>query len=316
VGGDNSGSGGTGGSRVRIGRSAFERLVPPVQMQQQLLRLVLRLALLQLVDAQDAAHSGANAVGHSGAGGGVQCPVTELDAFLHIAQLCVTFAPALTARALPACLRLAVRLAARTWPSASCPACLRTASPSSQALAANREPSSFARALNHQRDRCCDQEGQEDACNRGFPTVCTRECAALIVPFLERCHKVMDILGPDAFPEINFGDLGRFVAGPCHSMMLLTASVDGETCAEDDLVYDTMAADIHQSCCMQEDECVVQSTTEACAQGLVLLSGASQSASRSGQLDTERYCLPGTGAQTPSRPRSATALVLWRSSHS
>ena len=86
-------------------------------------------------------------------------------------------------------------------------------------------------------------------CSAGFPSVCSFECAELLVPFADECVKMMEGMPAGNFP-FALGEMITFTAGCRQTTELKHYSSD--TCTKSAEQLEERVLDVNNMCCTQD----------------------------------------------------------------
>eukprot|EP01043_Picozoa_sp_COSAG02_P011314 COSAG02_NODE_415_length_22762_cov_133.681816_13_plen_175_part_00 len=94
---------------------------------------------------------------------------------------------------------------------------------------------------------CCESSTGTADCSNGFPTLCTRECAALLEPFWTACGTLVELLG-DTF-ACDENALDRFAKHECHHTNILFEHAAVGICPPE--LLEPWTDDVNAACCEQ-----------------------------------------------------------------
>lgn len=94
---------------------------------------------------------------------------------------------------------------------------------------------------------CCESSTGAADCSNGFPTICTRECAALLEPFWTSCGTLVELLG-DTFACDEVA-LDQFAKHECHHTNLLFEHAAVGVCPAE--MLEAWTDDVNAACCEQ-----------------------------------------------------------------
>ena len=77
---------------------------------------------------------------------------------------------------------------------------------------------------------CCENMPGGN-CLAGFPTTCPHSCAAVLVPFMDRCQTFAESFPDETFPEFHLSELREFMK-PCKQVEVLYERGAQGACAD------------------------------------------------------------------------------------
>ena len=105
---------------------------------------------------------------------------------------------------------------------------------------------------------CCENTNATD-CSKGFPKFCTLECAKLLVPFYNRCHRTLAKMSSDNM-HFKVRELKGFTQSCEHTQLLLHYTTDERVdCAANPEEKQQRVKDVTAACCHQKGQFVCKS---------------------------------------------------------